>query len=1447
MVRVRVIMPWVVLGLTVVTATEIVWEKDLPFMGLPPTIQVGESQWRSPTMVWPQKFTDSDRIRSGSEFFAMEYGTPCVFDHDWLKDEGYASGPYRIENGALVFDTGDKGFSFGFGPEPGDKNKPALRFGSGWGKQIKDNYRLRMVLDQSLPETKWKFTPGNEKGYELGRARNFVVKGEGPTVFEGDIGLVRECLAFPRIMFTCETSGVAVRVKSLEIFPTSGEIFFRRRFDLETAPVMTRCSFRGRVIESLHVNGKTAFTSPGVYPGCSLRNLDLAPYLKTGKNVIAYEGQIVDWAGVRPELLFEGVAVSEDGALTRILGDTSWKCSLQRRDGWEQPDFDDGDWLSPRLEEKSFETELADGTKVFYGVNPLPMGVLEVAPEGRKYPLFELGETPRFLVKLPAGLAGKVAVSVTVCEGGTDNPVTELAISSLQVEGGLARGVLELKDIATGPYRLNWRVRDTAGETLETQVGELVVVGPIPQESLALTDFEGELEKRLRPVRHIDCAALPAESDGFVDHAGMYNQPKVNKGKVVSSNGLSYRETGDGHWDYFAYRLQGLERGQPYLAEVVVPDDADRYIYSGVLETYPANFCNNLARWGLGWFNATGTCYTGLNSPLSGKTKTIRYVFFPASMNSAIVVMSGFAGHPAAACTINIYKIEDGLPALALPETDRLFGAHNERLSLMALTTGMCEQPLINDKGIRLCPRQDGWFQLYRMFERKICLLRFRGQNMSVEGAYMYTNGEYPSVKHCPFSGTDSVDPLLLLLKMYRRNGVKCLLGFEYFRSPQVDVQGKDGVSDRRMWQGDTGTRLVDRHGRQLVGYMNNGWNFLNPDIAGILLDCVSELRERYTGEDVAGLFLVNGYWWLPTFNTQAYPELTDLEVGYGDCTVDLFEKESGVNLGVDSKDPGRFEKRYQALSGTLLDQWKLWRAKKLRDFIVKIADTVQWPVYSYPCVNTKMSSPFYDPKAGREDRDAFYAQRCADYARPLDLYLNSETLHLVPRVSSLGKYADRPEESFDPLTGLNRSRSVRRAIENAGMVYVGIASGLDEVDCPATAAPRSVFTRTTRGVFIPRGAGDCAMREFVEAVDGSTPPRIVFDNWYDCNMSTAFGPQLRRFAAEFYAIPDGARFTPLEATGVEASTCAMPDGSACLRLVNATPYPVEGQVQIEAETVTDQVYGNTLDSRLFSGGRRAVTLKPFDLRLFNVRGLKKQIRCEFAFPREVTSSLRTDARFILGDKGLLRKVPGDLVARLFDGLEKGNAFDLYTVMTDFECAAQVRLARKNRAALDNQAKFLAALDKGIAKINCACPLPYGDWLPDQTWQEDIDAYGNIGGNAVDRGKIEIKDTDIPRVYQTELYGGQVEYRVPVPDSAYTVRLHFAETYINNTEPGGRLITVSVEGKVLPERIDPIKLAGTWGKPYVLELNKVQIFDKSLDIVLTGNVEINGIEIERGR
>ncbi|MEI6421402.1 MAG: hypothetical protein WCP55_04230, partial [Lentisphaerota bacterium] len=714
------------------------------------TLSVESTQWKSKVMFYPGKVGEENKTWSGPDFFMDEFGKPCVFDKDWLKEQGYASGDYKIENGQLVFNTGAKGFYFGFGPYPGDRSKPSPRFGRAWGANVKDKYAVEMEIEQDVPETGWSFTTSDFDAFARemtgptasGQASlAFKIKGRGPQVVKSEVGLVRNLMdkGICGFKLTCMTPGANVKIKSLKLAPFSADVYFRKAFNVATKPVIAQITYQAPETYDLYVNGKKVDSGTNIYPAGTVKTLDLLPYLEVGENVIAFRREFLNWAGGIPEWLVEGIVIDRDGNKSPILGDGSWKCAIQAPKDWYLNSSDDKNWSSPGLHDNGIlqvtTNPGVDGKLRLTGVDPAHMGCLQSSPAGRQYPVFALDTRDiAFNLSIPEGIAGRLNPILKVYE--TESRKLVETVSDIKSSGsgnGLACYVFPIKTREPGAYILAWNLLDDKAQPVENREDELIIAGPLKQERLELADFDAEFNKRLQLVQKIDCAAEPPGDGEFIDHTGMYSTPAANKGKVVSADGMRYRETGRGVWSYFAYRLHLKNLGKPYLVEVVVPDNAPRYVYSAIVESYPVGYANNFADGRRGWHVATGTAVTGTLQPLSLKGKTLRYVCYPSSARSAVMVMSGYRGFPAAACEINIYEIEGGLPALAIPATDRLFGWHNERLSVTRLTTGMTEQPMMHDAKLSLNGHRLGWFHWYKTIERKIQLLRFNGMNMTVD------------------------------------------------------------------------------------------------------------------------------------------------------------------------------------------------------------------------------------------------------------------------------------------------------------------------------------------------------------------------------------------------------------------------------------------------------------------------------------------------------------------------------------------------------------------------------------------------------------------------------------------------------------------------------------------------------------------------------------------
>ena len=143
-------------------------------------------------------------------------------------------------------------------------------------------------------------------------------------------------------------------------------------------------------------------------------------------------------------------------------------------------------------------------------------------------------------------------------------------------------------------------------------------------------------------------------------------------------------------------------------------------------------------------------------------------------------------------------------------------------------------------------------------------------------------------------------------------------------------------------------------------------------------------------------------------------------------------------------------------------------------------------------------------------------------------------------------------------------------------------------------------------------------------------------------------------------------------------------------------------------------------------------------------------------------------------------------------------------------------------------------------RINAGATATYTDsnghvWMADQGFE---------GGDVVTRDDdVKIINTKDPVIYRNEHYGMNA-FSQKVPNGKYTVKLHFCETFEENTTAGSRVFSFNVEGHEFKD-FDLFAKAGGAMRPYIQTVD-VEINDGKLDITFTpnaGDPEINGIEI----
>lgn len=156
---------------------------------------------------------------------------------------------------------------------------------------------------------------------------------------------------------------------------------------------------------------------------------------------------------------------------------------------------------------------------------------------------------------------------------------------------------------------------------------------------------------------------------------------------------------------------------------------------------------------------------------------------------------------------------------------------------------------------------------------------------------------------------------------------------------------------------------------------------------------------------------------------------------------------------------------------------------------------------------------------------------------------------------------------------------------------------------------------------------------------------------------------------------------------------------------------------------------------------------------------------------------------------------------------------------------------------------------QGVLRVNCGAQQPYVDpsgrrWEPDQMLGDGHE-WGALAGGTITREKLlQIADAEAAEVYRTERFNPGA-YEFALPDGAYTVGVHMAETFDSIYRPGMRVFDIRI-GELLHEDADPFGAGGGFARPLIVEFAGVQPVEGKLRIEFVGKVQsplVNGIEV----
>ncbi len=436
----------------------------------------------------------------------------------------------------------------------------------------------------------------------------------------------------------------------------------------------------------------------------------------------------------------------------------------------------------------------------------------------------------------------------------------------------------------------------------------------------------------------LDCTqALPADS--FYE---------VGRTSVVNSPCGSYREAAPDAHSRFGYRFSVNNPGMLHLMVIRYPDDKRRFM------------CVND---GAGYDLTTGVT-SGIRDAVSGSMKTIYNFFRPRWKDASVTFSSWGRGEPAAVCEFAVYEVGE-LPVHSVAcekDNRRSFGIQYEDPCGIALAEGS-----LNFKE---------WLDYLTEY------MKFTGQNRLIYPVNWY-DGPIIPVDCQPWVRQKDYTAMLddtreiihnenlwgeiignkcehaeefqtfdnwaeILLERFAKENLKFTgsltllrLG-NLFKNMNCDMESvRNGADTYNSITASGGIRTAPNdwtgslaHGDVAGNDPSAGpvFNCLHPEVRRQVKEYFAELADRLSAYPAFEGLSVN--LWHATFLWFA-----NLNSGYDDCTVGLFEKETGINLNIDPTDPQRFTKRSEILLEKYREEFIQWRCGKVRDFLCELRD----------------------------------------------------------------------------------------------------------------------------------------------------------------------------------------------------------------------------------------------------------------------------------------------------------------------------------------------------------------------------------------------------------------------------------------------------------------------------------------------------------------------------
>ncbi len=571
---------------------------------------------------------------------------------------------------------------------------------------------------------------------------------------------------------------------------------------------------------------------------------------------------------------------------------------------------------------------------------------------GRADLVFRKGEPLTVRVEQPT--KGAAAYSMEVVRQRGDGKIEWTG--KVELAGGQKRTAGDISYSCADEGSFEYVVKDAAGKVVDGPWA-FVVIDAAPL-SIPKAAGNESASKRIL-VDSVDCAQPDDAAHKFRDNGTShilqgpsgsyrvtgrsYKYSKFYKMKnpLPGITPLKENESGAAHYDamdWFAYTLRVKNPGKTHLVVAHVPNDMKRLV----------------SVWG--YEHVTGNYNCGLleagDAPESSPTTALAFLMWPNG--DAIDVMTFCDSHESGAeefwrqgaiAKIELFELPDGLAAL--PEASgtwsagKEFGWAGEQVNLgmeQRMMPGLWpagEKIPGSVDAFKVCegPYHD-WKALSTVWSRFGELSRWRGDNLLIWPVNSYSMGRLKELEYMERdyeSYTRSyrsriVDPMRrdqfkMMLLLAEKNNVGLVADFQMSRWYDFVLLATD---KEKKYTAD-GLYLTDTQG-QILKYPAQVLNPAHPLSRRYLVSWVEEIAKNYGAcPAFKGINIRQNGWHT---NNSGY--FFRHNFGYDDFTVSLFEKETGIAVGIDSKGPERFSLRHEVLMAKHKDAWFAWRNGKV-------------------------------------------------------------------------------------------------------------------------------------------------------------------------------------------------------------------------------------------------------------------------------------------------------------------------------------------------------------------------------------------------------------------------------------------------------------------------------------------------------------------------------------